>query len=526
MTTSTTMITLVVMVLTTTTLYNPTLALLRHVVPPTTIHRFPIHHSNNNIQWIGMRRRQQQQQQQQRSPSFTKKITTITDGLALAPQRHGTILSSSSFSTQRMMTLSLSSSPLALYHQDPSYCLTAILLVSSLGIAVEQRTMIGKALSAPLVTMAMALLLANIGVLPFASPVYTVMNQYAVSLAVPMLLYDSDLRRVVSDTGSVLLAFGIGAVATVIGTLVAFPLLPMKSLGWQQGYKVACALCARHIGGAINFVAVAETLQIPGTIVSAAIAADNVVVALYFAVLFALAKADPYTATNDGSDQPQSTTKMVPKIESELDYSLDAIPSGNANTTTTLMAMEPDRNQISLPTISVSLAIASTLVTMGKIATKLMLPPGTSALPLTSALTVLAATLFPKFFAKIRTAGTAIGILFIQLFFAASGASGSIALVFQQAPSLFVFSILQILIHFIVLVTVGRGIFKLPLNELYLASNANVGGPTTAAAMAQAKNWTRLVLPALLVGILGYASATGIALALGPILVRLPLLQR
>jgi hypothetical protein len=42
--------------------------------------------------------------------------------------------------------------------------------------------------------------------------------------------------------------------------------------------------------------------------------------------------------------------------------------------------------------------------------------------------------------------------------------------------------------------------------------------------MAKAKDWKSLVLPALLVGILGYASATAIALALGPILVRLPLI--
>jgi uncharacterized membrane protein len=431
-----------------------------------------------------------------------------------------TTTSSTRIETRRMMLLTL--------HQDPSYCLTAVLLVSTFGIALEQRTMIGKALSAPLATMAVALLLANIGILPFTSPIYTIMNQYAVSLAVPMLLYDSNLRRVVSDTGSVLFAFIIGAMATVVGTLLAFPLLPMKSLGLHQGYKVACALCARHIGGAINFVAVAETLQIPGTIVSAAIAADNVVVALYFAVLFALAKADP-TKTNDNNntnEQVQPTIKAATLIESELDYSFAAIPTGNNNNATSVIVIEPDRNEISLPTISLSLAVASSLVTLGKIGTKLLLPQGTSALPLTSTITVLAATIFPKFFAKIRTAGTAIGILFIQMFFAASGASGSIALVFQQAPSLFVFSILQILIHFIVLLTVGRGIFKLPLNELYLASNANVGGPTTAAAMAQAKNWTRLVLPALLVGILGYATATGIALALGPILVRLPLLHR
>ena len=75
------------------------------------------------------------------------------------------------------------------------------------------------------------------------------------------------------------------------------------------------------------------------------------------------------------------------------------------------------------------------------------------------------------------------------------------------------------------LVLIGRGIFRLSNRELYLASNANVGGPTTAAAMAQAKEWKRLILPALLVGILGYATATALALSLGPILLRLPLLR-
>jgi uncharacterized membrane protein len=59
---------------------------------------------------------------------------------------------------------------------------------------------------------------------------------------------------------------------------------------------------------------------------------------------------------------------------------------------------------------------------------------------------------------------------------------------------------------------VGKRIFGLQTNELCLASNANVGVPTTAAAMAKAKEWNSLVLPALLVGILGYSSATAIAL--------------
>ena len=114
----------------------------------------------------------------------------------------------------------------------------------------------------------------------------------------------------------------------------------------------------------------------------------------------------------------------------------------------------------------------------------------------------------------------------MQMFFAASGAAGSIKLVLDQAPSLFLFSALQVSIHFISLMGIGRLIFGLKAKELYLASNANVGGPTTAAAMAQAKEWKRLVLPALLIGILGYASATPIALALGQVLLKLPIIGR
>ena len=328
-------------------------------------------------------------------------------------------------------------------------------------------------------------------------------NRYLIPLAVPMLLFDSDLKRVVSDTGSLLLAFGVGAVATIVGTLVAFPLLPLTSMGPDVGWRVACALAARHIGGAINFVAVAETLNIGGSAVSAAIAADNVVVALYFAFLFAMSKEGE--ESEDEKEALQSTSLSVADPES-------------------VSATDDSGSGINLSTLAIAISVASSLVAAGRGLTSWVLPKGTSALPMISLLTVAAATIRPKFFSRIRTAGTALGIVFIQMFFATSGAAGSLRLVLQQAPSLFLFSALQIGVHFVVLVLLGRGVFRLPFRELYLASNANVGGPTTAAAMAQAKQWKRLVLPALLVGILGYATATAIALSLGPILWRLPTL--
>ena len=53
---------------------------------------------------------------------------------------------------------------------------------------------------------------------------------------------------------------------------------------------------------------------------------------------------------------------------------------------------------------------------------------------------------------------------------------------------------------------------QLPL--LLVASNANIGGPATASALATGNGWPSLVAPALLVGNAGYAIATPLAVLL------------
>jgi uncharacterized membrane protein len=102
----------------------------------------------------------------------------------------------------------------------------------------------------------------------------------------------------------------------------------------------------------------------------------------------------------------------------------------------------------------------------------------------------------------------------MMVFFAVIGASANIGVVMRDGPVLFVFAALILVIHLLFILAAGR-LMRLDLVEIVIASNANMGGPTTAAAMATARRWDALVTPAILCGTLGYAVATFIGTAVG-----------
>lgn len=109
--------------------------------------------------------------------------------------------------------------------------------------------------------------------------------------------------------------------------------------------------------------------------------------------------------------------------------------------------------------------------------------------------------IFSKFFGNIR--GTQeIGTFLIYIFFVAIGIPASIGLIIQKSPLLLVYCAIMVTINMLVTFIVGK-LLKFDLEEIILSSNANIGGPTTAAAMAISKGWTKLIGPIMLVGTLG-----------------------
>lgn len=362
---------------------------------------------------------------------------------------------------------------------DASWLLWSVLLATGAAALWAERTPFGRHLSGAVLAIGGGFVLTNVGVLPSAAPTYDVVWGYLVPLAIPLLLIRANLGRIVREAGPMLVAFLLGALGTVTGTVVAFFLVPLG----EEGYKLAGIFCATYIGGSINYVAAAQALELRSPdLLAAGMAADNLVMTLYFLVLFALPswvwlrRAYPHRqglaeATNGEERDPPPITPLG--LLGALAYA-SAVCAGGFGVATALGV------------------------------------PAAGILALT-ALGVVAATLFPRPLAALGGA-EALGIVLMQVFFATIGAGANVWTVVRVGPALFLFAAVILAVHLVLLLLAGR-LVRADLAELVVASNANMGGPATAAAMAVARGWRGLVIPAILCGTLGYAVATFIGVA-------------
>ncbi len=367
---------------------------------------------------------------------------------------------------------------------DNYWALWAVLFTVG-GFAIwAETTKIGNRLSAVVIAILGTFVLSNLSIIPSNSPVYDAVWSYLVPLAIPLLLFKANIRKIIKEAGPTLIAFLFGGIGTVAGTIIAYSLIPLGEEGW----KLAGIFCSTYIGGSLNYVAASEALQLRSSdLLAAGVAADNLVMTVYFIILF-----------------------MLPSL-SFLKRNFKTHYEESVQNSEEILTENKEENP-SLFDMSAGLSIAFILCAVGFGVQDLIGIKG-SAILIITAIVVALATIFPNNIGSIK-GGDKIGTLLMQVFFAAIGASANISVVLKVGPVLFLFAGLILAVHLVFILVLGK-LFKLDLAEIVIASNANMGGPTTAAAMAVGRKWNSLVIPAILCGTLGYAVATFIGVAVG-----------
>ena len=139
------------------------------------------------------------------------------------------------------------------------------------------------------------------------------------------------------------------------------------------------------------------------------------------------------------------------------------------------------------------------------------------SVPISILLTVTLATSIPTKLTPLVPSGELLSKLL--LFFASVGnASGTISntIATKGAIYLFGYGLILYSIHLLVVLGIGRMLLKIPMPDLLMACNANIGkNAATACSLATSKGWKNRLLPGILVGTFGNVIGTFAGLWLG-----------
>ena len=325
---------------------------------------------------------------------------------------------------------------------------------------------------------------ANLGIIPTTeTPVYEGIFGYVAPFALFLLLLSVNLKDLRQAGLPMLTMYLIGSVGTVIGVLTSVWLFSAPNTIGNLYYALAGMFTGTYIGGSINFHAVALHYSVSkaGNLFIAATAADNIMTTLWMVATLSL---------------PRFLQQRFPRQLTTAHALSDADPAASPYS---------DAETINPYDLALLLALA-----FGAIFASKQLSALVPAIPFVLVLTTLALILAQFRVVNNLRGSRLLGLFGIYIFLAVIGAYCDVAALLrdgQLALILFGMILLLVLIHALILFGIGA-IFKQDWDVLGIASQANIGGATSALALAKSLNRPDLQLPAVLVGTLGNALGT------------------
>lgn len=363
--------------------------------------------------------------------------------------------------------------------------LSAFVVVSELLVRRTFLKHIGSALLVILVTA----VAANTGLLPAGStptrpvPAYEFIFSVVAPLAIFWLLLPVNLGDVLKAGLPMIGLFLFGSIATAAGVVCGMWIIDGQTAIGEDWQALGGMFVGTYTGGSVNFNALALNYDVvtDGILYGGAVVVDNIMTTIWMIVTLAVPRLFAHVWPKRAGASAEilmgdATTGQ--EVDTETVHPLDlgivlALGFGGVWLAERLAEFTPG-----IPSIIILTALALVIAQI----------PGVSKLP------------------GVRL----LGMYAVYLFLAVIGAYcdlGALAGIGDLGISLLIFAAVTVAVHGLLLYT-ASALLKIDPVIASVASQANVGGGTSALALARSLGREDLVLPAVLIGSLGYAVGT------------------
>jgi uncharacterized membrane protein len=329
---------------------------------------------------------------------------------------------------------------------------------------------------------------ANTGILPAGStsenpvPVYDFIFSAIAPLAIFLLLLPVNLKDIMKAGLPMIGFYFAGSIATAVGVVLAMWIIGGPEAIGPMYHAVGGMFVGTYSGGSVNFNTIALHFGVArdGVLYTGAVVVDNIMTTVWMLVTLAI---------------PRVFAKVWPVRRGQQRKELGEVSLGLESDTETMHPID----------MGILLSLGFGAVWASNYIATFVEP-----IPAPIILTIMALILaqIPAI-SKLRGIRL-VGMYAVYLFLAVIGAFCDLSAAAEMGSlglSLLNFTALTILIHGVLIYGLAF-ILKFDPVIVSLASQANIGGGTSALALARSLGREDLVLPSILIGSLGYAVGT------------------
>ncbi|MCY3678667.1 MAG: DUF819 family protein [Gemmatimonadetes bacterium] len=383
--------------------------------------------------------------------------------------------------------------------QSPLALAAVIAAATALAFWLDYRfPALGK-VGASMLAIIFGAILSNTGLVPVSSVVYDIVLGPVTSVSIAWLLLSVDLRDLAKAGPRMTGAFAIAVTGTVLGALVAAAIY-----GSQFGddtWRIAGALTGTYSGGSVNFVSVGREVGLTGTLFAGLNAADAVMTALWLAATLMLPVwlGRFYAPVSEGSDEGATA---------EAGAQTGTAGEGEDDAASDRRRHHPYFMREGLSALSLANLFAAGVILVFVAEWLGQEYPG---VPSIVWLTTLALALGHSPLCRDARGAMQLGSVGLHFFFVLIGILSRVSEIVAVGAEVFVFTLIVVAVHGVVVFGAGR-LLRLDIGTISVASQAAVGGPSSALAVAISREWRHLILPGVVMGLFGYAVGTYLGL--------------